>query len=81
MKPRRMSRHRRDRDFARRLQLYRLRRIARGERDPLCEREAMYLETLRRFGRANPADFVLPYPLLVIEALALEPPEDAAEAQ
>ena len=76
MKPRRMSRPRWDRACARALQGWRLEQIASGKEQPICNREEFYLRTLREHGRANPADFILPWPLLLIEALVeLEEPE------
>ena len=69
MKPRRMSRQRWARACARALQRLRLEQIASGEAQPLCNREEFYLRTLREDGRANPADFIIPYPMLLIEAL------------
>lgn len=45
----------------------RLALIARGELEPLHEREHYYLWALRGLGRANPADFILPGPLCEAE--------------
>lgn len=82
MKRRHLSRRAYDRVFARELQLHRLEGIARGELEPLCDREAYFLWTLRQDGRAAFADFILPLPLLLVEATAMagedvDHPDDA----
>jgi hypothetical protein len=63
-----MSRQRWARASAHALQRLRLEQIACGRAEPLCNREEFYLRTLRDHGRANPADFIIPYPMLLIEA-------------
>lgn len=80
MKRRPLSRPAYDRAFARELQLHRLERIARGELEPLCEREAYFLWTLRQNGRAAFADFILPLPLLLLEAESVEGEADDGAA-
>ncbi|RZI98122.1 MAG: hypothetical protein EON90_14615 [Brevundimonas sp.] len=69
MKPRRQSRRVYARAFALTLQRLRLEGIARGELKPLCVREEFFLRALRERGRADPADFIIPHPLLLLEAM------------
>ena len=78
MKRRQLSRRALDRVFARELQLDRLERIAGGQLEPKCDREAYFLWTLRQDGRAAFADFILPLPLLLVEAEAIAEEQDEA---
>ena len=68
MKPRRRSRLDHTRDWAEALQRIRLERIARGEAEPLSDREQYFQWTLQHLGRADPADYIVPWPLLMAEA-------------
>lgn len=72
MKRRQLSRHAYDRAFARESQLCRLEGIARGELEPMCDREDYFLWTLRQGDRVDFADFILPLPLLLVELAAME---------
>ena len=71
MKRRSLSRRAYDRAFAREAQLYRLEGIARGELEPICDRESYFLWTLHQGGRVAFADFILPLPLLLVETTAI----------
>ncbi len=67
IRPRRRSRLAFLRDYAALLQRGRLACIARGEAEPLCERERLFLAALQIDGRADLADYVVPLPLLLAE--------------
>ena len=71
MKPRRRSRLDHTRARSRTLQRIRLERIARGEAEPVSEREEHYQWTLQHVGHADPADFIVPWPLLLVETVEL----------
>ncbi len=79
MKPRRRtSRRLTDRAFAESLQRIRLDAIARGEAEPICPREQYFQWTLKSRGRADPADYIVPWPLLVAEGELIRMEREAA---
>ena len=72
MKPRRPGRRRRLCRYLWASQRLRLIAVARGEAEPAYRHEHLYLATLRLRGRANPAEFILPGPLIHAEAADLK---------
>ena len=79
MKARRRSRIAYNRDWAEALQRLRLERIARGEAEPLSDREQYFQWTLQQRGRADPADYIVPWPLLMAETEIMRREREDAE--
>ncbi len=77
MKPRRPGKRRRFCRYLWLAQRLRLLGVSRGEIPPTFRHEHLYLATLRLRGRANPAEFMLPGPLIHAEMddLKRAPPE------
>ena len=61
------------------MQRHRLEGIARGDLDPINDREEFFLRMLRRDGRARYRDFIVPRSLLLLEVVALRADADAAD--
>jgi len=65
----RPSRRQQDARFAWAAQSLRLRGLASGEHEPLCLREALYLQLLRDNKRPRMSDFILSEPLFRLECI------------
>ena len=74
MKSRRPGRRRRLCRYLWLGQRLRLNAISHGDIEPVFRHEHLYLATLRLRGRANPAEFLLPGPLIHAEAADLKRP-------
>ncbi|WP_298744761.1 hypothetical protein [uncultured Brevundimonas sp.] len=72
MKHRPLSRRRINDLVIHEVQRERLARIARGEIEPMCDREGFFLWSVREGGRPKYADFILPPLLYLYEQERLE---------